>query len=344
MPEYLILAVVVGALAFDFINGFHDTANAIATTVLTRALRIPQAILMAAGLNFLGALVNEHVATTVGRDIIDPAKTAITLQMVLAALLGAILWNLITWYLGLPSSSYHAIIGGLVGAVCAANTHLTVLDGAIHWHWTFDVFNLEGLRKVFLALVLSPIFGIIGGFLFTALLLWLFGKKPAGRVNRGFRSMQVFSAALMAFSHGGNDAQKSMGIITMALVAGKYLPYFHVPLLVKIACAASMALGTAIGGWRIIKTIGRNLMELKPLHGFAAETSAAVIIQACTAMGAPVSTTNVISSAIMGVGVSRRLSAVRWKVAGNIILAWCLTMPLAAIMGALAYIIFSHIT
>jgi PiT family inorganic phosphate transporter len=340
MPEALIIAVVLGALLFDFINGFHDTANAIATTVLTRALRIPHAIIMAAVLNFAGALWNEQVAATVGKDIVDPS--AMTLQIVVAALMGAIIWNIITWRLGLPSSSSHALIGGLVGAVSIANTRVYIADGAAHWQWAFGMFQLDGLRKVILALILSPIVGIVAGFLFTALLLRIFGKWPAGRINRGFRFAQIFSAAAMAFSHGGNDAQKSMGIITMALVAGRFLPDFHVPLWVKIACAASMALGTALGGWRIIKTIGRNLMELKPLHGFAAETAGALVIQFCTRVGAPVSTTHVISSSIMGVGISRRIRDVKWKVAGNIILAWCLTLPLAALMAAIPYMIISR--
>ena len=335
MPEFTILAVVAAALLFDFVNGFHDTANAIATSVLTRALSIPMAILMAAGLNFLGALVGTHVATTIGRGIVDPK--AVTAEVVLAALLGAVTWNTITWYYGLPSSSSHALIGGLVGAVSAANTTILAQGGSFSYSWHYSEFNAAGLGKIGAALVISPVAGLLLGFWLMIMLMWVFRHARPARLNAWFRRLQVLSAGFMAFSHGGNDAQKTMGIITMALVSAGLLGSFEVPVWVKIACAATMALGTAVGGWRIIKTIGRNLLALAPIHGFAAETSGALVIQAATHLGLPISTTHVISSSIMGVGASRRLTAVRWKVAGQIIGAWILTLPLCMLLGAVAY-------
>jgi PiT family inorganic phosphate transporter len=275
------------------------------------------------------------VASTIGKGIVDPQ--AVTLAVVLAALLGAIAWNLITWYLGLPSSSSHALIGGLVGATAASQFAWERAGGSLTWSVHYGVFQAPGLEKISLALLISPLAGYIGGLLLMVGLAWVFRHTAAWRLNQWFRIFQVGSAGFMAFSHGGNDAQKSMGIITMALVAGGVLQTFHVPLWVKIACALAMALGTAVGGWRIIKTIGRKVMELKPIHGFAAETGAALIIQAATHIGAPISTTHVISSSIMGVGSSRRLSAVRWKIAGQILTAWVLTLPCTALMAALAY-------
>ncbi len=335
MPSWLWFTVVT-ALVFDFINGFHDTANAIATSVLTRALSITQAIVLASGLNFLGAMVSVGVATTIGKGIIDPRDT--THSVVLAALFGAITWNLITWRLGLPSSSSHALIGGVIGAVAADHTTIQAGAGAFGWHFEYGVFNLAGLEKIFLALLLSPIFGMIAAVALMIALLHVFGHFAPSTLNRHFKRFQVMSASFMAFSHGSNDAQKSMGIITLALFAsGVYSGEFLVPTWVKLACATAMALGTAVGGWRIIKTVGRKVMELKPIHGFAAETAAAVVIQTATHVGAPVSTTHVISSSIMGVGVSHRLTAVRWGVVGQIILAWILTLPFCYLFGALAY-------
>jgi len=335
MLDPLLIAIVVAALAFDFINGFHDTANAIATSVLTKALTIPAAILMAAVLNFGGAFVSEAVAGTIGQGIVDPA--AITHGVVLAALIGAIAWNLITWYYGLPSSSSHALIGGVIGAAGLSQFRWLQADGTLMWSLHYGVFKPAGLEKILIALVLSPIAGYIGGFFLMVLLLWLFRRATPYKLNHWFRYLQVGSAAFMAFSHGGNDAQKSMGIISMALLSGGFISTFHIPAWVKIACAAAMALGTAFGGWRIIKTIGRNVMELKFIHGFAAETAAALVIQTATHVGAPISTTHVISSSIMGVGSSRRLSSVRWGVAGNIVTAWVLTIPASAGLAMLAY-------
>jgi PiT family inorganic phosphate transporter len=322
MPEWgLVAIVVVFAVAFDFINGFHDTANAIATSVLTRALTIPYAILMAAGLNFLGALVSHQVAKTIGGGIVDPRVVQNQL-IVVGALMGAITWNLITWYLGLPSSSSHALIGGLIGSVIGFGRS--------------DGLNLVGLKKIFTALVISPGLGLAVGFLLMIALMWVFRHLPNHRLNRHFRRFQVVSAGFMAFSHGANDAQKSMGIITLALVMVHPGMSLVPPAWVMLSCATAMALGTAFGGWRIIKTVGRKVMRLLPIHGFAAETSAAAVIQVATHFGAPVSTTHVISSAIMGVGSSRRISGVRWKVAGQIVLAWILTLPLCGLLGYLS--------
>jgi inorganic phosphate transporter, PiT family len=335
MPDPFLIVVVVMALAFDFINGFHDTANAIATSVLTKALTISTAILMAASLNFAGALLSHKVADTVGRGIVDPS--AVTHGVVLAALLGAITWNIITWYYGLPSSSSHALIGGIVGATALSQFTWYNQAGVLSWSMNYGLFRWAGIEKTLLGLVLSPMIGYVCGFLLMVLLVWLFRHATPWKLNSWFRWLQVGSAGFMALSHGSNDAQKSMGIITMALVATGTIPAFVVPMWVKISCAIAMALGTAFGGWRIIKTIGRNVMELKFIHGFAAETAAASVISVATAVGVPISTTHVISSSIMGVSSSRRLSSVRWKIAGNIVKAWVLTIPASASMAMIAY-------
>ena len=335
MADLSLALTIAGALAFSFIMGFHDAANAIATSVLTRALSIRNAIIMAAGLNLLGGLVNVAVAATIGKGVVR--SEFINPNVVLAALLGAIIWNLITWRLGLPSSSTHAIVGGVVGAAAARGTALGVANGYLYWQFPYHMYQAAGLVKILLALIISPLAGLIVAWLFMVLLYHLFGKVAASKLNRPFRRLQVLSAGYMAFSHGSNDAQNSMGMITMALVASGYLSSFVVPVWVKVICAAFMAFGTAAGGWRIIKTVGRKVMELQPIHGFAAETAAATVIQLCTHLGAPISTTHVISSAIMGVGVSRRLSAVRWGVVGTILGAWVMTLPMAALMAAIAY-------
>jgi len=315
------VAVVGAALIFDFINGFHDTANAIATSVSTRVLTPMRAVVMAAALNFAGALVSTAVAKTIGQGIVAPE--AATQGVVIAALLGAIAWNLITWYWGLPSSSSHALVGGVVGAAAA--------------YRGFGILNARGLGEIFGSLLTSPAVGFAVGLGLMVALLWLLHRAIPARVNASFRRLQLLSAAFVAFSHGTNDAQKSMGVITLALVAGGYLGTFVVPTWVKLVCALAMALGTAFGGWKIIHTLGMRIIRLQPIHGFAAETASAVVIQAASHLGLPVSTTHVISSAIMGVGASRRLSAVRWGVAGNIVIAWVLTPPVAAVLGAIAY-------
>ena len=327
----LLLAVLGLAVIFDYINGFHDTANAIATSVSTRALRPEHAILMSATANFVGALTGTAVAKTISSGLADTPPGADGQTIVAAALVGAIVWNLITWRLGIPSSSSHALIGGLLGAVV-----VSVGAGAI---------KVDGvLTKVLLPLVLSPILGIGIGFLAMVVILNLFRRANPRRINERFRRLQVVSAAAMAFSHGSNDAQKTMGIMTLALVAAGLLPADSaIPLWVIVLAATAISLGTAAGGWRIIRTMGQRVVKLDPVHGFAAETTAASIIYTASHFGMPVSTTHVISSAIMGVGASDRLSAVRWGVAGNIVIAWILTIPASAAVAALAYLVLSLI-
>ena len=324
MPESsfaLLALVIVAALSFDFINGFHDTANAIATCISTRALSIRNAILMAAGLNFVGALVSTHVATTIGKGIVDPSQ--VTQVVVLAALIGAIFWDLLTWHYGIPSSSSHAIIGGLIGAVIADRGM-----GVLKW---------EGLTKILAAIVVSPLAGTAAAFLIMVAIFWIFRGYHPSPLNRGFRKLQILSAAFMAFSHGSNDAQKSMGVITLALASYGAIQTFHIPLWVILSCAASMAAGTAMGGWRIIKTVGTDFVKLSPVHGFCAETSSAGVILTASAMGIPISTTHVITSAILGVGLSQGHRKVNWTVGVRIVWAWVLTIPASAVAGYLAY-------
>jgi inorganic phosphate transporter, PiT family len=326
----LLITVIVLAVAFDYINGFHDTANAIATSVSTRALRPTHAILMSATANFVGALTGTAVAKTIASGIADTPSGDAGQIIVAAALIGAISWNLLTWRLGIPSSSSHALIGGLIGAVIAA-TGASALNGP-------GIFE-----KVLIPLVASPILGIVIGFTFMVVLLNVFRRAHPKRINDRFRRLQVLSAAYMAFSHGSNDAQKTMGIITLALVAGGVLAEPTVPLWVILVAATAISLGTAAGGWRIIKTMGQKVVKLDPVHGFAAETTAATIIMGASTFGMPVSTTHVISSAIMGVGASDRFSAVRWGVAGNIIMAWILTIPASGGVAWLAWEILSRV-
>jgi len=317
----LLFLVIAAALIFDFINGFHDTANAIATCISTRALSVRSAILMAAVLNFVGAMISTKVAATIGKGIVDPSN--VTQMVVLAGIFGAIIWDLITWYYGLPSSSSHAIIGGIMGAVIA-HAGVSALHGA-------------GLKKIILALVLSPIIGIVAGFTFMVIMMWSFKNKSPYGLNKVFRKLQVLSAAVMAFSHGTADAQKSMGVITLALVSFGYLTTFHVPPWVMITCALAMALGTAVGGWRIIKTVGHDFVKLQPVHGFCVETASAGVILGASAMGMPTSTTHVITSSILGVGLSKRLSAVNWQIAYRILWAWVLTIPASAAVAYITY-------
>ncbi len=318
----LVVLIVVCALAFDFINGFHDTANSIATVVSTRVLSPRTAIIMSASLNFVGALCFTKVAETIAKGLV----TGATQPVILAAIVGAIVWNLVTWYFGIPSSSSHALVGGLIGAAWAHAGNSAIL-------WT-------GVRtKVLVPLVGSPVAGLIVGFILMASIMALFANRPAGSTGKLFRAMQVFSSAFMSFAHGSNDAQKSMGIITLALVSygGNHLSKAPIPLWVKLACAIAMALGTSVGGWRIIKTMGHRIIRLEPVHGFAAETTASLIILYATLTGQTVSTTHVISGSIFGVGSAKRISAVRWQVAVNMILAWILTMPATGLVAALCY-------
>lgn len=324
MPDIgivLILAVVF-ALVFDYINGFHDTANAIATVVSTRVLTPRAAILMSASLNFVGALYSTTVAKTIAKGIVSPAGA--TQTVILAAVLGAIVWNLITWRFGIPSSSSHALIGGLIGAALAhAGPNVVLWDGI--------------QEKVLLPLVGSPVLGFLIALTLMLLIYAALARANPGRVGGAFRRLQIVSSALMAFTHGQNDAQKSMGIITLALVSGGVIAKPDIPLWVILACALAMALGTSAGGWRIIKTMGHKIIRLEPVSGFAAETTAAAIIFTATHFGMPVSTTHVISGSIFGVGASKRLSAVRWGVARSMVIAWVLTLPAAGLVAALAY-------
>jgi PiT family inorganic phosphate transporter len=319
----LLIAIVILALAFDYTNGFHDTANAIATSVSTRAISPRLAVLMAAGLNLLGALVSTSVAKTVGEGIVN--TDLVTLQVVMAALVGAVVWNLVTWRFGIPSSSSHALFGGLIGAMIAS----AGLSGVI---WSGVV------EKIILPMIGSPLLGFLGAWLLMTGLIWLVHKRQQGPVNMWFRRLQPISAGFMAFSHGANDAQKTMGIIALALFASGQIDTFTIPLWVKIVCALAMAAGTYSGGWRIIHTLGSKVIKLDPIHGFAAETAAATVIQAATHFGVPVSTTHTITAAIMGVGSTQRLSAVRWGVAGNIVTAWILTLPAAGLVGAAVFL------
>jgi PiT family inorganic phosphate transporter len=325
------VTVLALAVAFDYVNGFHDTANAIATSVSTRALRPEHAILMSATANFLGALAGTAVAKTISSGIASTPEGDAGQIIVAAALVGAIVWDLITWRLGIPSSSSHALIGGIIGAVIAASgTGALKADGI--------------LGKVIFPLVTSPILGVVIGFTFMVVLLNVFRRMHPRKINDRFRRLQVISAAFMAFSHGSNDAQKTMGVITLALIAGGLLPQdAKIPLWVILLAASAMSLGTAAGGWRIIRTMGQRVVKLDPVHGFAAETTAATIILTASQFGMPVSTTHVISSAIIGVGSSDRFSAVRWGVAGNIIVAWILTIPASAIVAWLAWELLSRV-
>ncbi len=320
MPDiqFSLVLVILLAIGFDFMNGFHDAANAIATSVSTRVLSPRQAIFMAAVMNMAGALAGTAVAKTVGSGIVDPS--AVTHQTIIAALISAIIWDILTWYLALPTSSSHALIASLIGAGVATAGNMHVLK------W-------GGIEKVVSGLVFSPLVGFIVGLALMVLLMWLLVRTAPSTVTKRFKRWQIVSAAFMAFSHGSNDAQKTMGIITMALVSSGHLTGFQVPIWVIIVCGLAMAAGTAGGGWKIIKTLGMKLAQLKPVHGFAAETSAAVVIELASHIGLPLSTTHVISSTIMGVGASKRFSAVKWGVGGNIVIAWVLTLPACALMA-----------
>ena len=326
MPDpalFMLMLIVAIGLIFDFINGFHDTANAIATSVATRVLKPGTAVLMAGVLNVLGALTGTAVATTIGKGIVPPTVT--TQLLVIAALLSAIVWDLATWRFGIPSSSSHALIFSIVGAGVAAAGWQSIEFG--------------GLTKTFQGLVFSPLLGFLGAFLLMLLLLWILARMRPQLVTRIFGRLQILSAAWLAFSHGGNDAQKTMGVITMALASyyGWTGSQWGVPLWVILAAATSMGLGTAVGGWRIVRTVGFKVVELRPINGFAAETAAAAIIEVASRLGIPVSTTHVISSAILGVGATKRLSAVRWGIAGHIVVAWVVTIPACVALGWAIY-------
>lgn len=324
----LIILVVVLALVFDFINGFHDTANAIATCVSTRAIRPGLAIIGTAVLNFLGAMISTGVAKTIGGDIVvSPAM--INELIIVAGLAGAIVWNLLTWWFGMPSSSSHALIGGMIGAIV-----ISVGSSAL---------NDWGIIKIVLSLILSPTIALLVGWVIMKILFVICHSFKPAKVNMTANRLQVVSAALMAFSHGSNDAQKSMGIITLALVSGGFISSLEVPTLVKFLCAMAMALGTSVGGWKIIRTVGGKIFKMHPIHGFAADLNSAVVIFSATLLHLPVSTTHVVSGSIMGVGSAQRVKAVHWSVARQMVTAWVMTIPCTAVMGAVAYVVISHV-
>jgi PiT family inorganic phosphate transporter len=325
VPDFLLLlAIILAALVYDFFNGFNDCANAIATTVSTRALTPRAAIIMAWVLNLLGAMSHTAVAATVGKGVIDPQQVSLTL--VLAALIGASAWTGLASFSGIPVSVTHSLIGGLLGAGIVSSG--------------LQIIMLQGIKKIVLAMIFSPILGFLGGLFLITLVSWIFKNSSYRKVNSGFKRLQILSAAWMAFSHGMNDAQNAMGVISMALVSYGALATFRVPLWVMIACAGAMAFGTSVGGWKVIKTMGSKVFKLQPVHGFSAETSAAAVIAAMSWIGAPISTTHVISTAIMGAGSSQRLSAVRWGIVRNIVIAWIVTIPASAAVAGLMYFLF----
>ncbi|CAN7587194.1 inorganic phosphate transporter [Paenibacillus sp. LjRoot153] len=325
MLTYLIIIVAL-ALLFDFINGFHDTANAIATSISTRALSPRVAIFMAASLNFVGAMVSSEVAKTVGGSIANPAKIENGVEIVIAALLAAIIWNLLTWYLSIPSSSSHTLLGALAGAVIA---------GA-----GFNGVNWSGFTQIIIILILSPIIAFVLGYLIMVLIkyivLWS-GNTSRSKLNRGFRTLQIISAGLLSYSHGGNDAQKAMGIIVFGLVAAGVQDDLNVPIWVKIAAALAMGLGTSIGGWRIIKTVSGKIVKIEPINGFAADLTSSIVIQISTFIGKPLSTTHVISSAIIGTGSVMRFHEVQWGTVGRMLITWIITIPISMVLAYTLY-------
>jgi PiT family inorganic phosphate transporter len=318
----LLVFVVAVALAFDFTNGFHDTANYVATWVGTRALSPRPAVIISAAANLAGAFVTTAVATTIGKGIVN--TDLVTQQAVLAALFGAIAWNLFTWRAGLPSSSTHALIGGLVGAAL-------VQSGTAGVEWS-------GLwHKVIVPGAVSPVIGFAGAFVLLIVIYWLFVRLTPGLANRGFRTGQLFSGTFVAFTHGANDAQKTMGVIALALYTQGSISTFYIPSWVKVTAGLTIAAGTYVGGWRIVRTLGQRVYKMQPEHGFAAQLAAGSTLWAGTRLGFPISTTHVVSGSVMGAGATRRLSAVRWGVAGNIVFAWLLTLPAAALVAAALY-------
>ncbi|MBD3921024.1 inorganic phosphate transporter [Paenibacillus sp. PR3] len=318
---YVILAIVVIlALGFDFINGFHDTVNAIATTVSTRALKPRIAIMLAATMNLVGALTFTGVAKTIGGKVADPMTLQHGEQIVIAALISAILWNLLTWALGIPSSSSHTLIGSLAGAVISA-------EG-------FDGINAGGFTSIVQGLILSPIIAFSIGFVVMWLFKVIFANQSPHQLNKGFRTGQILTAALQSFAHGTNDAQKAMGIIVFALMSANIQETDNVPLWVKLSAAVAMALGTSIGGWKIIKTMGTKIFKIEPINGFAADITSFGVIMTATITKFPVSSTHVITSAILGVGSAKRFSSVKWGVAGKIVVSWIITIPISMVVAA----------
>ncbi|GFZ89996.1 putative low-affinity inorganic phosphate transporter [Paenibacillus marchantiophytorum] len=327
MLTYLVIIVIL-ALLFDFINGFHDTANAIATSISTRALSPRVAIIMAATLNFVGAMVSSKVAKTVGGSIANPAKIENGVEIVIAALLAAIIWNLLTWYLSIPSSSSHTLLGALAGAVIAgAGVH------AVNW---------DGFTQIIIILLLSPLIAFGLGYLIMVLIKYIViwsGNTSRSKLNRMFRTLQIISAGLLSYSHGGNDAQKAMGIIVFGLVAAGVQTDLDVPLWVKISAALAMGLGTSIGGWRIIKTVSGKIVKIEPINGFASDLTSSIVIQFSTFIGKPLSTTHVISSAIIGTGSVLRFHDVQWGTVGRMLITWIITIPISIILAFSIYFV-----
>lgn len=319
------IIIVILALSFDFINGFHDTANAIATAVSTKALRPRVAIMLAASMNFIGALTFTGVAQTITKDIVDPFTLNNGTVVIMAALLSAIAWNLITWYFGIPSSSSHALIGSIAGAAIAASG--------------LGVINLKGFTKILEALIFSPVIAFVVGFIIYTIFKHSFKNFNLAKTNKRFRYFQVVTAALQSFTHGMNDAQKAMGIITMALIANNLHSTTDIPFWVQLSCATAMGLGTSVGGWKIIKTVGGKIMKIRPVNGVAADLSSALIIFGATYIHLPVSTTHVISSSILGVGSSHRLRGVKWDTAKTMIITWVITLPITVVLSALIFYI-----
>lgn len=324
MDSIVIITVVVFlALAFDFINGFHDTANAIATSVSTRALSPRNAILLAASLNFVGALTFTGVAKSIGGNVADPSQLDHGLYIVTAALIASIAWNLITWWYGIPSSSSHALIGSLAGAVVSSAG--------------FEGINISGFSGIIMGLIFSPIIAFVVGFIVMKIVYMIFANYSPRKINKGFRSLQVLTAAFQSFSHGTNDAQKAMGVITFALVAGGFQAELEVPLWVKISAATAMGLGTSVGGWKIIKTMGSKIFKIEPANGVSADLTSASVILTASATGFPVSTTHVVTSGILGVGAAKRFREVKWEVAGKIIATWFVTIPISALLAWITF-------
>ncbi|MFS8630311.1 MAG: inorganic phosphate transporter [Bacillales bacterium] len=324
------ILIVIFALTFDFINGFHDTANSIATSVSTKALKPRQAVLLAATMNFVGAMTFTGVAQTITKDIVDPFTLANGSVVILAALTAAIAWNLITWYYGIPSSSSHALIGSIAGAAIASAG--------------FQSLNYSGFLKIIEALIFSPIIAFIAGFIIYSIFKVIFRNNNLTKTNRNFRYFQIITASLQAYTHGTNDAQKAMGIITMALIANNYWTTTEIPFWVQFSCALAIGLGTSVGGWRIIKTVGGKIMKIRPINGVAADLTGATVIFGATFLHLPVSTTHVISSSILGVGSAHRIKGVKWGTAQRMVITWFITLPISAFIAAIVYLIMNFFT
>jgi len=324
------ILIVIFALTSDFINGFHDTANSIATSVSTKALKPRQAVLLAATMNFVGAMTFTGVAQTITKDIVDPFTLANGSVVILAALTAAIAWNLITWYYGIPSSSSHALIGSIAGAAIASAG--------------FQSLNYSGFLKIIEALIFSPIIAFIAGFIIYSIFKVIFRNNNLTKTNRNFRYFQIITASLQAYTHGTNDAQKAMGIITMALIANNYWTTTEIPFWVQFSCALAIGLGTSAGGWRIIKTVGGKIMKIRPINGVAADLTGATVIFGATFLHLPVSTPHVISSSILGVGSAHRIKGVKWGTAQRMVITWFITLPISAFLAAVVYLIMNFFT